>query len=662
MRWRMKAARLAALVGAVAISVAAAGPSRAAPCPESGASLAIALTPSGSDPITATVFGNVTTPSCDADGESRSTTYAQSLTCQPDAPETCRVEVDGLQPGTWIQRILVTEGEAVGQHQGRLELLLDRSAGAHALNWVIYRSVETVETLDDATNCTGCLRAAIAAANAGPKPALVQFAAGLAGAVTLAAPLPPLSAGQVTIDGVDVDGTPLTRTIDANALDAAALKITSERNSVAGLRVINVGGNSDSVLIDGPDANANLLDGLQVIGRALKPCGTSGVGCVLHGICIETTPQAPHGVCGDDGIAVRNFAGAAEPNRIQRCTVTLARDKGIKVSDRGVAVVERSLFIGNTDGGLQSTLGGVLSANENVSAANRGSTSANGLSANGAAAGSRDPGRLDTRGNLSIGNALRGISVRSLSVARLRDDFVCGNGAAGSGNGVGLAVLDAAGFAASVSASGMAILHNADAGVVVGNTSRGNFAPDGAPGQNAFAFNGLRRPRSAVNFRNLSSQAVAAQGNTWQHCGAGDTCDVASVLALDVFSANFDAPVAVAPALPSHPRTAPRITEVSPPIATAGEMVRIYGTGFDAIDGGGSACETIGAANTCRPLHGNCVLVGREPAEVIAVTPTMLVIRAPSTCVEPVKISVRTRWSHGFARQPFCVEPQESAP
>jgi hypothetical protein len=89
--------------------------------------------------------------------------------------------------------------------------------------------------------------------------------------------------------------------------------------------------------------------------------------------------------------------------------------------------------------------------------------------------------------------------------------------------------------------------------------------------------------------------------------------------------------------------------------------VRIYGSGFDAIDGAGDSCDGIAAANTCRPLHGNCVFVGRTAAEVVAATPTMLVVRAPLTCVAPVSVSVRTRWTHGFSHSDFCVVPPADA-
>jgi len=195
--------------------------------------------------------------------------------------------------------------------------------------------------------------------------------------------------------------------------------------------------------------------------------------------------------------------------------------------------------------------------------------------------------------------------------------------------------------------------------VNVSDNSTARFGLISNPGNNAFAFNGPANPPAPVNFRNESPFAILASGNAWQHCGLGNPCDVAAVQALDVFTRS--APVGVAPALPTRQHRKPRIDSIEPPFAAAGTLVRIYGSGFDAIEGAGSSCDTIPAANTCCPLQGNCVFVGRTPADVVAVTPTMLVIRAPFTCVAPLTVSVRAHWSHGLARAPFCTIADEAA-
>ena len=612
----------------------------------------------GGTAVSAILVGVLNAASCTDDAGHLSATYAQTITCQPGAPNSCSATFDGLQPGEWSNKILVTEGEARGQLQGRAQLLLDRAAGTQVQTWPLYRSLQTVVSLDDAPDCTGCLRAAIAAAEIGTKPALIQFAPDLAGTVRLRGALPPLLADEVTIDGLDGDGIPLTRTIDANGLSIATLRIAGAHCQVLGLRLVNAGGDSDVVVVEGLQAVDTLLDSLQVVGRSAAVCGTNGSGCVVDGVCREPSAQMPRGFCGDDGIAVRGPAGAGAPNRIQRCLVSAAHDKGVKVSDGGVAVVEDSLIFGNVDGGLQATLGGQLTARRNTVIANRGTNSANGLAVNGAAVGSPVPGGLETRGNLSIGNALRGISVRSLSQAALRDDFVCGNGSAGSGNGFGVAVLDAAGSSAVASASGLAVVHNAGGGIAVSDNSRGFFGNAATPGANAVAFNGPLQPSTPANFRNLTTLSIAAVGNLWEHCGPGTSCNPLAVQALDIFTAHPHALVLIDPAQPSRRRAAPIITAIEPPFAAVGDEVRIYGAGFDAIEGTDTTCETIALANTCRPLRGNCVLINRTPADVIAVTPTMLVVRAPFTCVAPVPLDVRTHWAHGFGRAQFCTLPQ----
>ncbi len=626
----------------------------ATPCPPAGADLTVAVAPPvGAPPGNAVVWGTLTEASCD--DPALIPAYLVAVACDPATPRSCATSLVGLRPGRWTHRIYVDTGDAAGQLQSRPSLLLAREAGVQSLTWPMFASIRTVDTLLDAPGCVGCLRAALARANIAAKPALVQFAPDLAGRVVLAAALPPLFGGAVTVDGFDLEGRPHTRTIDANGLNNAALRITSAGNRLAGLALANVGGDSDSLLVDGPDANANRLEDLLVIGRAQDICQVGGeTGCLIEGICRVPSPSAPRGVCGDDGIAIRDFAGAGAANVVRRSEVRGARDKGIKVSDGGVAVVEYSRAEDNADGGMQATLSGSLTARANVVTSNRGTPTASGIAANGARPGTSDPARLETRGNLCLDNALRGISVRSLSVATLRDDFLCGNGTPGRANGVGLAVLDAAGRSARVDATGLAIVHNVDGGAVVGDTSLGAFGTAAAPGRNAFAFNGDLATLGASNLRNETAGPLLAAGNAWEHCGHTVPCDLAAVRALDIFRAGVGSTVAVAPAMTTPQREAPRITSIEPPFAAAGDLVRIYGEGFDAIGGSGQGCAGIAAANTCRPVRGNCVMIERSPAEVVAATPTMLVVRAPFTCVSPVTVAARTRWSRGFGRATFC--------
>jgi hypothetical protein len=636
-------------------------PAAAAPCPVSGGTVDIVLQPvSTAGPSTVLVFGTLEAAACDALNDSLTSGYAARLDCDARTPISCRTRVGALRPGRWAHRVLVTLGEATGQFQGRIGQVLDASAGFHTLEWPIYRSVHTVLGLGDSLTCSGCLRAAIAVAEASAKPALVQFAPDVLGNVVLTAPLPPLVSGRVTIDGVDTDGRPLTRGIDAAGMGAAALKIVSARNRVVGLRIANSGSDSDTLLIEGPEANGNVLDMLDVVGRSVEVCGDDDViGCVLDGECHVPNPQVPRGECGDDAIAVRDFAGSIEPNIIRASTVRGARDKAVKTSEGGYAIVERSTVTGNTDGGLQATLSGRLTAIENVVASNRGTNSASGIAANGATVDGIEPARLETRGNLAVDNALRGISVRSLSIATLRDDFVCGNGTPGRGGGIGVAVLDAAGRSALATASGLGVVHNVDGGVVVSDTSVGGFGSAGAPGQNAFAFNGPALPTTPANFRNQTATSMTAAGNWWEHCGINQPCDAQAVQRFDVFSASSAATVAVDPAQATPQRVLPEITAIEPPFAAAGDLVRIYGSGFDAINGTGpdATCDAIADVNTCRPVRGNCVFIDQQPAAVVAVTPTMLVVRAPFSCVAPVSVRLRTRWSRGFARATFCTVP-----
>jgi IPT/TIG domain-containing protein len=131
------------------------------------------------------------------------------------------------------------------------------------------------------------------------------------------------------------------------------------------------------------------------------------------------------------------------------------------------------------------------------------------------------------------------------------------------------------------------------------------------------------------------------------------------VLERDVLQSRPLGTVEVEPAQAPRGRAPLEITAISPPFAAAGELVRIYGKGFDAIEGNApdGGCADIPASNRCDAPTGNCVVVDGQPVDVVAVTPTMLVFRAPFSCVAPVRIEVRNGHARGIARAPFCRLP-----
>ncbi len=644
----------ASTTAALVVPLFLAGKVAAAPCPASGAAVSVEiLSPAIASASTVTLTGELVEPSCDSATEpTLSRAYATQIDCAGDRP--CTTGLERLAPGVWTHRISVAGGESDGQFQARRRLLLDRSAGLHSVFWDLFRTVATVVNTDDAPDCDGCLRRALEQAAFTAKPMLINFAESAAGDIVLFDQLPELAASQVTIDGMDSDGLAHRRTIDAGGLPRATLRITGSSNRVIGMRLANAGADSDVLLIEGAEANGNQIEGVQIIGRTLEVCERRGeIGCVIEGECIVPERFSPNGDCGDDGIAVRQDAGRLGANRLIEVDVTGAFDKGVKISEGAVAVLERSRVHHNSDGGAQATLGGTLFAIENESVSNRGTRGANGIAANGPRLDGTDSASLTTRGNLVRDNALRGLSVRSLSHAVLRDDFVCGNGTTGTNAGFGLAVLDAAGFAASADVRGVALVHNLDGGISVSGTSAINLGDTTSEGFNAFAFNGIHSALSGgKQVRNATALTVPAIGNHWEQCGPTYDCSEIAVLIAAIQSPA--AMVAIVPARANARMRAPIIHEIRPSYAQAGDLVRIYGENFDAVGAAAQDPECDGAGRPCTASDPNCVFVERMGVEIVAATPTMLVFRAPFTCVEPVKLAVRSRHSRGYARAEWC--------
>jgi len=107
------------------------------------------------------------------------------------------------------------------------------------------------------------------------------------------------------------------------------------------------------------------------------------------------------------------------------------------------------------------------------------------------------------------------------------------------------------------------------------------------------------------------------------------------------------------------------VTAVFPNKGREGDLLRIFGSGFNVIDGhfAEDSCADVAGRNRCVPLRGNCVRIGGLSAPIEAVTPTMLVVRWPFTCIEPVDLDVTVdQGATGATSEPFTVctnEPSE---
>jgi len=105
---------------------------------------------------------------------------------------------------------------------------------------------------------------------------------------------------------------------------------------------------------------------------------------------------------------------------------------------------------------------------------------------------------------------------------------------------------------------------------------------------------------------------------------------------------------------------APTLTQVSPPRPRAGDIVRVYGTGFDAINGNTLPpdCGNAPARNAdfCDPSEPDLAQINRSTngnrlrlsmggqsrlLDLVAVTPTMLAFRMPVDCFAPATIELR---------------------
>ncbi len=595
-------------------------------CPTSGAGLRIEIdNQTGSSPISVVLTGERAGEACRTGA--LATSYSLTRDCTGTGIIACG-EANGLAPGVWRHSIRVLIPQ-MGQLQHQTSLLV-ADATPNALRFTAFASVRSVTTT--ANTGDGSLRSVLQSADSAAKPLLIQFAAaafppGEPTAITLQFQLPALASDDVTIDGTDAGGAVGNRIIDAAGLPIPAFTIAGARNRLIGLRLRNAGDNNRDVLtITGPAADGNVVERVIIQGAATG----DGVGVDMQ--------------------AGKDFAASA--NVIRDCEVSGASDKGIKVTTGAYARVERCWVHDNVNGGIQATLGGHVQAWHNLVERNRGGTAQNGLSSN-----ARDEdestgnySEMRSWGNIARGNGANGFSVRGFAFAHVRDDYLATNASSG------LRVFNDVGPAATALVEGTSAVCNAVDGAVVANTSIADCGGGvlASAGDNAFAQNNL--PGGGANLRNATGAPVSAINAQWEHCGRDATCDDDAIASFDVSDHGVN--TTFSPAQAHRSRQPPVLTAVAAAVGKQGELLRIFGSGFNVIDGhfAEDNCADVTGRNRCVPLRGNCVRINGISAPVEAVTPTMLVVRWPFTCIAPVSLVVTTdQGSTGASSTPLTV-------
>jgi hypothetical protein len=635
------------------------------------------------------------------------TSYSEQFTCAAGTG-VCGIVPD-LRPGAWIHRLSVDVPGSDPQTQARRTVLAAGAASEelNPLRWSVYaRTFVVSTTAPDAS--PGGLRAALDAAatfTAAGGRALVTFArdvfpgAGepqtidLSGACEGGGTAICVAGNEVVVDGLDDDALPGAVVWSVGARPVALLRVTGAGNVFRGIVF-------DGSRVDVPDPETCGAAGSETLQRdTIAFVGSGATGNTVEQ-CVVLGPT-----CGD-GVSVEQ---AAADNVIASTRITRAQDRGVKVND-GSATIVRSCIHDNQKGGLLSTLGGDVAADENVVQRNQGGQGQNGLTVLDSCRednlGCEHTGRsrMTTAGNVVRFSGGRGLSVRDNAEATFTDDYVANNVVKGSVVETTETVpVDADGLervpAATFRGTAM-VCNGSDGNPGVGAETRrdvgheppaAGYGDADTPGQNAFTSN--RNTSNGANFLLTNVVGpVPATGNQWGHC-AGSSCEVLEVRVGDVvpFGANVD--LGAGRYLAGSRAGRPVIHRITPERPRAGEVVRVYGENFDAINGNPTrdACDEIALAE-CSPegtcpdgpcIDGSCpcsienpVVQARnvvtmqrpEPPNRIririrdgvvlpdvapdVVTPTMLAFHMPVDCFAPFLLIV-TKYGSG-ALAPLC--------
>ena len=643
--------------------------------------------------------------------------YEATFTCTGTGLVQCG-RVNGLRPGAWVHRVRVQPaGAGDPQRQTRRGVIIGRSDARDVANpvvWPVYGFARAVTTSEAATLRTAVAEAgAWTAANPGRHALLMLHPPGPVVLPTQVCPLDPVCTGlnppkaglclqgdRLVLDGRGEDGRRAAE-LAAGVMDPV-LRIYGADVEVRGL-----------VLAGSRTATSNQADTVDFMHTARR---SALVGCLVRG------PSVGDGV----GAQCSSGGSLADANLVIDSEIREAKDKGVKVSDGAWQVVSGSCVRDNRNGGIQATLGGHVVARENVVQHNVPESAEHGIFASGSQASSAGRSSVATRGNIVRFAGSRGLSVVDDASGDFRDDYVARNQFAG------LRVETAkAGVSPSATVSGVATVCNqvslvsgscsspagqpcVDAtdcasgarcttttpdglGISVGFASDSPCActaspcpcaaptvilGDGTPAGWAENATNVNKVYDGANLHlAVPGGALAAGGTQWEGCSDPTTCDAGSVAA--VAAANLrtaaGATVSLLPLAASAGRTV-TLTDVSPARPRAGDIVRVYGAGFDAINGTAlsTACHLPPRrdADFCDPSDpelaeknrgssGNRLRLVRwlpgggsqtTNLDLVAVTPTMLAFRMPHDCFGPARLRL-TVGSPGATVElprPFC--------
>jgi hypothetical protein len=640
------------------------------------------------------------------------------------AGATCSTPIPLLRPGTWIHRlnVQVDGSDAQQQSQRRVIAASQNGVPVNVVHWVVYpvtfvSPVTGGELRDRLDQATALLAAGSATA------ALVTFDwSAFPGACNPQ----PISFGK----GRTCPTTACGPTDAAYCWTASGLVLDAlDRNAEPGGIVLSEAdpGNDDLFRISG---HGNVIRGIDLSGNpdATVQADTVAFDDAASGNRIEDV--FVEGAARGDGVSAECNS---RDNLVLRATIRQANDKGVKVTDGGQLLVADSCISGNDNGGIQATRGGGVTAwrnlvQLNLPGANPQDAAQNGIWARGwplfGPSGIKTPSSVRTDANVVRFNGAQGLAATDDAVARFQNDYVAHNQYAGA-RVLSTAPCDVVGPDARF--DGVAFVCNAATtpgggpelsgacstsrlpcrigstmcsssetcrgtapkglGLGIGFGSGEFGCCDGAcatpppsacdecgtctgacrpplvalgAGRNAFvAQPAVPAPKAGQLIVDPGVPAVPASGNFWGDCTTSG-CTPGNVSGL----------VATAPVATIDSGSPPRIDAVWPHRPARGDLVRIWGTGFDVFDSPGPpGCATAAPpADTCDPS--NDTITGTNTvwlrlggmtvsADVVAVTPTMLAFWMPVDCFDADGGLVVARATASSDEWPLCRVPPD---